>query len=310
MRVLVTGGTGFLGRHLMRKLAAAGGLEPLAVGRSHCDLTQPDKVRQLLSDTKPQAIIHLAAVCGGIGANRAEPGRFLLENSLMGLHVLEEARRAGVQKVVLLGSVCAYPKDCPVPFREEDLWNGYPEPTNAPYGIAKKLIAAQSAAYRDQYGFNSITLLPANLYGPGDCFDLERGHVVPAMIRKFIQAKGRGDVPVVLWGDGTPTREFLYVEDAAAAIVAALATYDRPEPLNLGTGHEISMLELARMIAGLVGFRGDIVWDHTRPNGQPRRCLDTQKAAQLLGWRAQTQLLTGLAQTIFTDWWRAFDAAS
>lgn len=307
MRVLVTGGTGFLGRHLMLRLAVTPGIEPMAVGRSHADLTQPQQVRQLLSDVKPNAIIHLAAVCGGIGANRAEPGRFLFENSLMGLHVLEEARRAGVQKVVLLGSVCAYPKDCPVPFREEDLWNGYPEPTNAPYGIAKKLIAAQSAAYRDQYGLNSITLLPANLYGPGDCFDLGRGHVVPAMVRKFIQAKSQGDVPVVLWGDGTPTREFLYVDDAAAAIVAALTRYDRPEPINLGTGQEISMLGLARMISSIVGFRGEIVWDHTQPNGQPRRCLNTDKAAELLGWRARTPLLTGLGITIFTDWERALD---
>jgi GDP-L-fucose synthase len=251
-----------------------------------------------LHEHRPDLIIHAAAVVGGIGANRTHPGLFFYENAVMGIHLIEEARLAEVEKLVCLGTICAYPKFAPIPFREDDLWNGYPEETNAPYGVAKKALLVQMQAYRQEYGFNGVFLLPVNLYGPGDNFDLETGHVIPAMIRKFVEARERGEGSVVLWGDGSPTREFLYVEDAADGIVAAAETYNKPEPVNLGRGEEIAIRDLARTIAEKSGFRGEIVWDTTRPNGQPRRKLDVSRAAAELGFHAGTSMEEGLARTI------------
>ena len=293
----MTGGNGFLGRHLVARLRRDG-FDPRIVRKQDCDLTVADNVERVFADARPELVFHLAAEVGGIGANRASPGRFWYANLLMGTHVLEQSRRAGVEKLVLVGTICAYPKFAPVPFREEDLWGGYPEETNAPYGIAKKALLVGAQAYREQYGLNSIYLLPVNLYGPGDSIDLESSHVIPALIRKMIDAREAGAAAVELWGDGSPTREFLYVDDCADALALAAARYDGPEPVNLGTGAEISIRELAGLIASLTGFEGDVVWDTSKPNGQPRRRLDTSRATELFGFRASTPLREGLERTI------------
>src|SRR5216684_4794497 len=268
-RVLLTGGGGFLGGFIREQLDRKKPAEVLAPRASEVDLREPHAIRTYLAKTKPNLVIHAAAVVGGIGANRDHPGRFFYENAVMGIHLIEESRLAGVEKLVCLGTICSYPKFTPTPFREKELWNGYPEETNAPYGIAKKALLVQLQAYRDEYGFNGIFLLPVNLYGPHDSFDLESSHVIPAMIRKFIEAKERGKAEVILWGDGSPTREFLYVEDAAEGIVAASERYDQGEPVNLGRGEEMSIRDLAETIAGKTGFAGRIVWDSSKPNGQP-----------------------------------------
>jgi GDP-L-fucose synthase len=301
MRLLVTGGAGFLGRHVVQNLQSKGGeiIIPLI---SQYDLTQEEAVKRLYRDARPDMVIHLAAEVGGIGANRANPGRFAYANLIMGALLIEHARLSGVKKFLALGTICAYPKFTPVPFREEDLWNGYPEETNAPYGLAKKMLMVLTQAYRAQYRFNGIYLLPVNLYGPGDNFDLESSHVIPALIRKCVEAVDRGEREIICWGDGTATREFLYVTDCAEAIVLALQLYNDPEPVNIGAGYEISIRELTELVAKLTGFEGTIVWDKSKPNGQPRRCLDTSRAMQLFGFRAKTELTEGLRRTI--EWYR------
>jgi len=297
-RVLVTGGSGFLGSSVVDKLRGRG-YEDIFVPRSkNHDLREQKAIVQLYEDTRPKVVIHLAAVVGGIGANRANPGRFFYDNAVMGIQLMEYARRFGVDKFVAVGTICAYPKFASVPFKEEELWNGYPEETNAPYGLAKKMMLVQSQAYRAQYGFNAIYLLPVNLYGPKDNFDLETSHVIPALIRKCVEAKENNDEQIVLWGDGSPTREFLYVEDAAEAIVMATEMYNGGEPVNLGTSEEISIKDLAQMIAREVGFSGGIAWDTTKPNGQPRRCLDISRAQQYFGFRARYGLREGIAKTV------------
>jgi GDP-L-fucose synthase len=302
-RVFITGGNGFLGRFLRERIEREQPAEILTPRASELDLREPHAVREYLARHQPNLVIHAAAVVGGIGANRLHPGRFFYDNAVMGIHLIEEARLAGVEKLVCLGTICAYPKFTPVPFREDDLWNGYPEETNAPYGVAKKALLVQLQAYREEYGFNGIFLLPVNLYGPRDNFDLETSHVIPAMIRKFIAAVENGEKSVTLCGDGTPTREFLYVDDAVEGIVRAAELYDGAEPVNLGRGEEIGVRDLAAMIAEKTGFRGDIVWDANRPNGQPRRMLDVTRAADLFGFRAGTSIDDGLAKTI--AWYRA-----
>jgi GDP-L-fucose synthase len=299
--VLVTGGGGFLGSHLVDRLRGDG-LDPFVARRADYDLTVAADAERLFADARPELVIHLAAEVGGIGANQANPGRYWYANLLMGTHVLEQSRLHGVRKLVLLGTICSYPKHAPIPFREDDLWKGYPEETNAPYGVAKKALLVGAQGYRAQYGLDSIYLLPVNLYGPRDEFDLERSHVIPALIRKMLHARATGD-EVVLWGDGSPTREFLYVEDCAEAIWLAAQSYDGPEPVNLGTGEEISIRELAGLVAEATGYDGDIVWDTTKPNGQPRRKLDTSRAEELFGFRARTRLRDGLARTV--EWYRA-----
>ncbi len=301
-RVLVTGAGGFLGRSLVRALEARGPAVLLIPRSTQLDLRERDAVRAYLAHEKPDLIVHLAAVVGGIGANRRHPGLFFFENAIMGVQLIEEARRAGIGKFVCLGTICAYPKHTPVPFREEDLWNGYPEETNAPYGLAKKMLLVQLQAYREEYGFPGIYLLPVNLYGPEDHFDLESSHVIPAMIRKFLEAHESGAREVVLWGDGSPTREFLYVEDAAEGILAAAERYDGADPVNLGSGDEISIKDLAALVAKETGFGGGIRWDVSQPNGQPRRKLDVTRAQQLFGWRSRVSLTEGLRRTI--DWYR------
>ena len=301
-RVLVTGGSGFLGRALVRTLGEKGAGSVAAPRSSDVDLRERAAIRRCLEETKPDLVIHAAAVVGGIGANRSHPGRFFFENAVMGIELIEESRRAGVAKLVCLGTVCAYPKFAPVPFREEDLWNGYPEETNAPYGVAKKALLVQLQAYRAEYGFRGVYLLPVNLYGPGDNFDLETGHVIPAMIRRFSEAARDGAREVVLWGDGSPTREFLYVDDAAAGILAAAETYDGADPVNLGSGEEIPIRDLAALVARETGYAGAIRWDTSKPNGQPRRKLDVSRAERLFGWRATTPLAEGLPRTI--AWYR------
>lgn len=300
-RILVTGGMGFLGRHLVRRLEQEGCRDIVMSQREAYDLTRESAVERLYQDTRPQVVLHLAAVAGGIGANLANPGRFLYDNLMMGALVMEYARGTGVEKFVSIGSICAYPKLTPVPFREEDLWNGYPEETNAPYGLAKKMLLVQGQAYRQQYGFNAIHLMPVNLYGPGDHFDLQNSHVIPALIRKCLEAVERNEAEIVCWGDGSPTREFLYVEDCAEAIVLAAAQYEGADPVNIGSGQEISIRHLAELIAELTGFQGRIVWDTTKPNGQPRRLLDTSRARQF-GFRAKTELREGLQRTV--AWYR------
>jgi GDP-L-fucose synthase len=297
-RVLVTGGGGFLGGALLEALGRRSPRALLSPRASELDLRERDAVRAYLAKEKPDLVIHAAAVVGGIGANRAHPGRFFYENALMGIQLVEEARRAGVGKLVCLGTICAYPKHTPVPFREEDLWSGYPEETNAPYGLAKKMLLVQLQAYREEYGFDGVYLLPVNLYGPRDNFDLETSHVIPAMIRKFLEAKTASVPEVVLWGDGSPTREFLYVEDAAEGIVQAAERYDGAEPVNLGSGQEIAIRDLAALVAKETGFAGAIRWDTSKPNGQPRRRLDVSRAERLFGWRAKTRLEEGLKKTI------------
>jgi len=315
-RVLVTGGSGFLGSYVVEKLRERGAAEIIVPRSKDYDLRDINAIRQLLHDTSRPAvssrrsavdiIIHLAARVGGIGANRAHPAEFFYDNLMMGVPLLHEAWKAGVDKFVALGTVCAYPKFTPVPFREEDLWDGYPEETNAPYGIAKKMLLVQSQTYREQYGFNSIFLLMVNLYGPGDTFDLDTSHVIPALIRKFLEAKEAAVVgpppSVVVWGTGHPTREFLYVEDAAEGILLATEHYNDSEPVNLGSGMEISIKDLVRLIARLTSFEGEIVWDASKPDGQPRRKLDTSLAEARFGFRAHTDFETGLARTV--AWYR------
>lgn len=301
-RIVVTGGTGFLGRHVCRELQHAGARVE-SIGRGRCDLRHREEIDQMLAETRPDAVVHLAAVVGGIGANQIHPGRFLYENAVMGLELIEACRLAGVAKTVVAGTVCAYPKHCPVPFREEQLWDGYPEETNAPYGLAKKLLLAQAQAYRAEYGMNVVYLLPVNLYGPEDNFDLESSHVIPAIIRKFAEARKDGAPGVELWGDGSPTREFLYVEDAARGFRLALERFDGPEPINLGSGEEISMKELATLVADATEFHGAILWDPTRPNGQPRRRLDTTRAYELLRFTPEIRLEEGIARTV--QWYAA-----
>ena len=297
-RVLVTGGAGFLGGRVVEELRDAGATH-ITVPRSRdVDLTDAAATRRLFEAARPDLVLHLAARVGGIGANQRHPGTFFRDNLAMGLHVLEEARRSGTQKVVITGTICAYPKFAPVPFREDDLWNGYPEETNAAYGIAKKALLVMAQAYRQEFGSNFVMLLPVNLYGPRDNFDLESSHVIPAMIRKFVSAQSAGVSDVLLWGDGSPTREFLYVDDAARGLVQAALHYDAPEPVNLGAGFEISMQELARQIAEKVGYDGQIVWDSSRPNGQPRRSLDVSRAKERFGFQARVSLSEGLDRTI------------
>jgi GDP-L-fucose synthase len=301
-RICVTGGGGFLGRRVVSFLRERGHKEIHIVRRRDCDLVKGADVERLYREEKPQVVIHLAAVVGGIGANRENPGRYFYENLMMGAQLIEGARLNGVEKFVQAGTICAYPKFTPVPFREEDLWNGYPEETNAPYGIAKKALLVQAQAYREQYGLNSIYLLPVNLYGPGDNFDPNTSHVIPALIKKFVEAVERGSLSVEVWGTGTATREFLYVDDAAEGIVLAAERYNGREPVNLGSGHEISIRELASLIAEETGFRGEIAWDKTKPDGQPRRALDVTRAAELFGFRARVDFIDGLRRTI--EWYR------
>jgi GDP-L-fucose synthase len=296
--IIVTGGAGFLGSAVVNKLRAQGYQDVFVPRSKEYDLRDQASIIRLYKDIQPRVVIHLAAVVGGIGANRDNPGRFFYDNAIMGIQLMEYARQFEIEKFVAVGTICAYPKFAPIPFKEDDLWNGYPEETNAPYGLAKKMMLVQAQAYRAQYGFNAIYLLPVNLYGPGDNFDLTTSHVIPALIRKCVEAKERNDEQIVLWGDGSPTREFLYVEDAAEGIVSATENYDGTEPVNLGTGQEISIGELARMIAEEVGFRGAIVWDTTKPNGQPRRCLDTSRAERCFGFRAKFELRQGVIRTL------------
>jgi GDP-L-fucose synthase len=302
-RVAVTGGAGFLGRVVVQKLRERGISEPFVPRSRDYDLRREPDVRRFLADARPDVLIHLAAVVGGIGANRENPGRFLYDNLMMGAQLIEQARLAGVGKLVCIGTICAYPKFTPVPFREDDLWNGYPEETNAPYGLAKKLLLVQLQAYRQQYGFNGVYLLPVNLYGPGDNFDLQSSHVIPALIRKCVEARRAGQRAVPCWGTGSATREFLYVDDCAAGILAAAERYDGPEPINLGSGVEVSIRDLAARIRELTRFEGELVWDPTKPDGQPRRCLDTSRATELLGFTAGTSLDEGLRRTV--EWFEA-----
>lgn len=300
-RVLVTGGSGFLGSHLLERLASREPAAIMAPSAEEYDLTEVAAVRTMFRECRPDTVFHLAAQVGGIGANRDNPGRFFYANIAMGIHVIEEARLAGVDRYVQLGTICAYPKHTPVPFREEDLWNGYPEETNAPYGIAKKALLVQLQAYRAQYGFNGIYLLPVNLYGPRDNFDPATSHVIPALIRKMVEAKECDASEVVLWGTGSASREFLYVDDCARAVLLAAERYDGPEPVNVGTGDEITIRDLATLIAEIVGFEGRLTTDPSKPDGQPRRCLDTSRAAELFGFRAGVSLREGLTRTI--DWY-------
>jgi GDP-L-fucose synthase len=306
-RILVTGGGGFLGSHIVEELRRVGCRDITSPRRWEYDLTTVEAVDRLFSRCRPDIVIHAAAVVGGIGANRARPADFFYQNAMMGILLVDAARRYDVEKLVVLGTICAYPKFTAVPFREEALWDGYPEETNAPYGIAKKALLVQCQAYRQQYGLNGIYLLPVNLYGPLDNFDFETSHVIPAMIRKCIEAVETGSNSLEGWGDGSPTREFLYVRDAAAGIVAATARYDGAAPVNLGSGEEISIRELFAKIALLTGYRGRIVWNASRPNGQPRRCLSVERAASEFGFRAVTPLDQGLSETI--EWFRAVRAA-
>jgi GDP-L-fucose synthase len=299
---VVTGGAGFLGSFVVEGLRARGCREVFVPRSREYDLREKEAVMRLYEEARPDLVIHLAAVVGGIGANRAHPGRFFYDNLIMGALLMEYARQFGVPKFVAVGTICAYPKFTPVPFKEEDLWNGYPEETNAPYGLAKKMLLVQAQAYRQEYGYRAIYLLPVNLYGPRDNFDPETSHVIPALIRKCVEAGQRGEREVVVWGDGSPTREFLYVEDAAEGILLAAERYDDPEPVNLGSGVEVSIRDLVEKVRGLTGFEGQVRWDTTRPNGQPRRCLDVTRARERFGFSARTSLDEGLRRTI--QWYR------
>ncbi|HKC25381.1 MAG TPA: GDP-L-fucose synthase [Thermoanaerobaculia bacterium] len=296
-RVLVTGGAGFLGGFVVQRLREAGA-DVVAPRSADYDLVDRAAARRLLADAQPDLVIHLAARVGGIGANRDNPGRFFFENLMMGAQLFEECRLARVPKLVAAGTICAYPKHAPIPFREDDLWNGYPEETNAPYGLAKKMMLVQSQAYRLQYGMNSVVVFPVNLYGPRDSFDLATSHVISAMIRKCVEAREKGRAEVVLWGDGTPTREFLYVEDAAEGILLAAERYDSSEPVNLGSGEEIAIHDLATLVAEATRFGGRFVWDTTKPNGQPRRRLDVRRAKERFGFEARTSLAEGIRRTV------------
>ena len=302
-RVVVTGGAGFLGSFVVEKLVARGCKEVFVPRSRDYSLVERDACRRLYQDARPDVVIHLAARVGGIGANRENPGSFFYDNLMMGVQLMEEGRLRGLEKFVALGTICAYPKFTPVPFREEELWNGYPEETNAPYGLAKKMLLVQSQAYRAQYGFNSIYLLPVNLYGPGDNFDPGSSHVIPALIKKCMDAIDSGSPSITVWGTGTATREFLYAEDAAEGILLATERYEKDAPVNLGAGFEISIKDLVLLIARLTGFKGEITWDATKPDGQPRRCLDTSRAAREFGFRATTTFEDGLKKTI--EWYRA-----
>lgn len=307
-RTVVTGGAGFLGQAVVAKLEAQGFQQIQVIRSKEYDLTEQSQVRQLYKDHKPDLVIHLAAVVGGIGANQLNPGKFFYENLMMGVMLMEEGRRADLQKFVAVGTICCYPKFTPIPFKEEDLWIGYPEETNAPYGLAKKMLLVQSQSYRQQYGFNSIYLMPVNLYGPADNFDDSSSHVIPALIKKCRQAKQNNASYIELWGDGSPTREFLYVTDAADGIVTGALQYESSEPVNLGSGEEISIKDLSQLIAQEVGFAGEIRWDTDKPNGQPRRRLDTSRAKKEFGWEAQVKLKEGIRQTI--DWYVAHESTA
>jgi GDP-L-fucose synthase len=302
-RVLVTGGSGFLGARVLEALRGRDLADLYAPRSAEYDLRDPGAIRAMLADAKPEVVIHLAAVVGGIGANMATPGQFFYENAVMGIHLIEESRLAGVERFVCVGTVCAYPKHTPVPFHEDELWNGYPEETNAPYGLAKKMLLVQLQAYRQQYGFQGAYLLPVNLYGPRDNFDERTSHVIPALIKKCCAAVDSGSDAITCWGTGAASREFLYVDDAAEGITLAAAKSAGSEPVNLGSGQEISIAELTHLIAELVGFDGEIVWDTSKPDGQPRRWLDTSRAENEFGFRARTQLRDGLRQTI--EWYRS-----
>jgi len=301
-RFVVTGGSGFLGSHLVKQLKDRGAINVFAPKSSEYNLTKEEAIIRLLGETKPDVIIHLAAVVGGIGANRENPGRFFYENLIMGALLMEQARLFRVKKFVAIGTICSYPKFTPVPFKEENLWDGYPEETNAPYGLAKKMLLVQSQAYRQQYGFNSIFLLPVNLYGPGDNFDPQSSHVIPALIKKCVDAERSHGEKIVVWGTGKATREFLYVEDAAEAILLATEKYNKGDPVNIGAGFEISIKDLAELIMELTGFQGRIVWDLTKPDGQPRRMVDTTRAFQEFGFKAKTNFREGLKKTI--EWYQ------
>jgi GDP-L-fucose synthase len=297
-RVVVTGGAGFLGSFVVEALRARGAREIFVPRSADYDLVRLDAVRALYRDARPTLVLHLAARVGGIGANRDNPGRFFYENLMMGVQLIEVGREVGLRKLVALGTICAYPKHCPVPFREDDIWNGYPEETNAPYGLAKKMLLVQSQAYRQQYGFDSVVLFPVNLYGPRDNFDPKTSHVIPALVRKCIEARDRGEKQIVVWGTGAASREFLHARDAADGIVAAAERYDRSDPVNLGAGFEIRIRELVPMIARLCRFEGEVVWDPTKPDGQPRRMLDTSRAEREFGWKAKIGFEEGLRETI------------
>jgi GDP-L-fucose synthase len=306
-RILVTGGAGFLGGFVMDKLYQRGFTNVVTFRRKDYDLTRETEVERLYADMKPAVVLHLAAEVGGIGANRDNPGRFFFANMAMGMHLIEHARRDNVKKFVQTGTICAYPNHTPVPFKEEDLWNGFPEVTNAPYGIAKKALLMMCQAYRQQYGMNAIYLLPVNLYGPKDNFHLHTSHVIPALIRKCVEARRRGDAKITAWGTGAASREFLYVEDCAEALVGAMEKYDSPEPMNLGSGREVTIKDLMHLVAKLSRFDGEIAWDATKPDGQPRRCLDVTRAWNAIGFRARTSLEDGLRKTI--DWFEANEGA-
>jgi GDP-L-fucose synthase len=300
--ICVTGGAGFLGSFVIEALKQRGATDIYVPHIEEYDLVNLQDIQRMLDASRPDIIIHLAALAGGIGANRARPADFFFINLMMGVQLMHEAWKRSIGKFVAIGTVCAYPKFTPVPFKEENIWEGYPEETNAPYGLAKKMLLVQAQAYREQYGFNAICLLPVNLYGPRDNFNLETSHVIPALVRKCIEAQERGDKEVVLWGDGSPTREFLYAGDAADGILTATEFYNSSEPVNIGSGQEISIKDLAEMISHLTGFEGKLVWDTTKPNGQPRRALDTSRASEYFGWRARTPFEEGLRQTI--AWYR------
>jgi GDP-L-fucose synthase len=302
-RVVVTGGAGFLGRFVVERLRGYGDVEIFVPRQQEYNLVEQADIQRLLSEVQPDLIIHLAAVVGGIGINQKNPGKFFYDNLMMGVQLIEQARQQGVQKFVALGTVCAYPKFAQTPFKEEDLWSGYPEETNAPYGLAKKMMLVQSQSYREQYGFNSIFLLPANLYGPGDNFDLETSHVIPALIRKCVEARDASKPFIEAWGTGEASREFLYVEDCAEGVVRAAATYDESDPVNIGTGTEIQICDLTRLIARLTRFEGDVHWQPDRPDGQPRRRLDVSRAFEKFGFRAQMELEEGLRCTI--EWYES-----
>ena len=300
-RAMVTGGAGFLGRSVVRRLEAAGVREVFVPRSADYDLTTAEGVADALADGRPEVVIHLAAVVGGIGANRANPGRFFYENAAMGIELMEQSRNAGVEKFVQIGTVCSYPKFTPVPFKEEDLWNGYPEETNAPYGLAKKMLLVQGQAYRQQYGFNVIHLIPVNLYGPGDNFDPASSHVIPALIKKCVDAREAGDDHIEVWGTGSASREFLYVDDAAEGIVLATERYEDEDPVNLGVGREITIRDLVELIVKLTRFEGEIRWDSSKPDGQPRRALDTSRARERFGFVARTPFDEGLRATV--EWY-------